>query len=142
LTGENWMIAAFICASSLAALGQVFVSYCRAVLASTRKVELSDRFLHVAGMESRNLEAGDFERFLQLVRLCPGQEADRAGVRAIAIYFGVLRALNQVFGSLAPELATWTQHERERCSHFAAVVLDRSISSTRRLFAQRASDHS
>jgi hypothetical protein len=141
LIGENWMIAALICASSLAALGQVFVSYCRGVLATSRKVELSERLLHVAGMASRTLEADDFERFLQLIRLCPEHEADRASVRAIAIYCGLLRALSQALGSMFPNMDTWTARERENCSHFAAVVLDRSISSNRRLFAQRASDH-
>jgi hypothetical protein len=135
------MIAALICATSLAALGQIFVSYCRGVLASSRRVELSDRSLHVAGTESRNLQADDFDRFKQLVRLCPEHEADHSGVRAITIYFGVLRFLNQMFGRVNPELAAWTEREGERCSHFAAVVLDRSISSNRRLCALQASDH-
>lgn len=135
------MIAALIGASSLAALGQLFVSYCRAILASARRLELSERVLHVAGVESAHLAADDFDRFLQLVRLCPENDADRAGVRAIAIYCTLLRVLSGLSAWMIPSLAPWTERERETCSHFAAVVLDRSISTNRRLFALQASDH-
>jgi hypothetical protein len=134
------MIAALICAVSLAALAQVFVSYCRSVLASARNVELSDRVLEVADMGRKNLTADDFDRVLQLVHLCPEHDADRTGVRAIGAYYRLLLVLGRMFGALISGLAAWTEHEREGCSHFAAVVLDRCISSSRNLFTQQAGD--
>jgi hypothetical protein len=134
------MMAALIAAVSLAALAQVFVSYCRSVLASARKVELSARVVALAGMEGESLTAGDFDRVLQLVRLCPEHDADRTGVRAVEIYYGLLLILGRVIGALNPRVSIWTEHERQGCSHFAAAVLDRCISSSRSLFTQQASD--
>src|SRR5271154_3188941 len=134
------MMAALIAAVSLAALVQVFVSYCRSVLASARKVELSARVAALAGMESDGLAADDFERVLQLVRLCPEHDGDRTGVRAIGAYYGLLQVLRRVIGAFNPGVAQWTEYEGRSCSHFAAVVLDRSISSSRSLFTQQAGD--
>ncbi len=47
------MIAALICAVSVAALLHFFVWYCRAILASTQNVALSDRVREVAGVGHR-----------------------------------------------------------------------------------------
>jgi len=135
------MMAALIAAVSLAALVQVFVSYCRSVLASARKTELSPRVAALAGMQGESLAADDFERMLQLVRLCPEQDADQAGIRAVGNYYRLLQTLNRVAGGFNPRVAIWTEEESKRCSHFAAVVLDRCISSSRSLFTQRVSDH-
>ena len=134
------MIAALICVVSLAALVQVFVSYCRSVLATAGNVELSERLLQVADVGGRSLSADDFDRFMQLVHLCPEHNSDRAGVRAILIYYRFLNILGRLFGGLISGLAGWTEHERQNCSHFAAVVLERCISSSRSLFTQQAGD--
>jgi hypothetical protein len=135
------MMATLIAVVSLAALVQVFVSYCRSVLASARKVELSARVTALAGMEGESLAADDFDRVLQFVRLCPEHDADRTGIRAIGIYYRLLRILGRVIGTFNPRVAIWTEHERQGCSHFAAVVLDRCVSSSRSLFTQQASDN-
>ena len=134
------MMAALICVVSVAALAQVFVSYCRSVLASARKVDLSDRVVEVADMEGKRLAAGDFDRMMQLVHLCPEHDADRTGVRAIGAYYRLLNFLGRVFGAMISGLAAWTERERENCSHFAGVVLDRCISSSRSLFTQQAGE--
>jgi hypothetical protein len=134
------MMAILIAAVSLAALVQVFISYCRSVLAAARRVELSARVVALAGMEGENLVANDFDRILQLVHLCPEHDADRTGVRAIGTYYRLLQVLNSVFGGLNPRVALWTEHESASCSHFAAVVLDRCISSSRNFLTQQASD--
>ena len=137
---EIQMTAALIGVISVAALAQIFVSYCRSVLASARKVELSDRVRELAGMNGKGLAADDFDRVVQLVRLCPEHDADRMGVRAIGAYFRLLHVFDRMFGALISGLVPWTERERENCSHFAAVVLDRCISSNRSLFTQQAGD--
>jgi hypothetical protein len=135
------MIAALIAGASTVAILPLFVSYCGTVLASERRVDLSDRVSALADVEDRKVSADDFDRILQLVRLCPEYDADRAAVRAVTIYFRGVHALERVFGRLSPDLTAWTMRERANCSYFAAVVLDRCISSSRRLFTQQASDH-
>jgi hypothetical protein len=134
------VIAALIAGVSTVALFPLFVSYCGSALAAARKVELSDRVSALADVHAQSVSADDFDRILQLVRLCPEYDADRSGVRAIAAYYRTIQALNGVFGALSPGLAAWTARERLNCSHFAAVVLDRCISSSRSLFTQQATD--
>jgi hypothetical protein len=134
------MMAAIIGAISLGAFAQVFVSYCRSVLASARKVELSNRVRELADLNGKNPAADDFDRIVQLVRLCPEHDADRTGVRAIGIYYRLLHLLGDKFGALSPGLTAWTDRERESCAHFAAVVLERCISSSRSLFTRQAGD--
>ena len=66
--------------------------------------------------------------------------ACRSTLEDPTLYFDLLRGLGRASHTLTPSLAVWTVQEREICSHFAAVVLDRSISSIRNLFAQQAPD--
>lgn len=132
------MIAALIGALSLAAFAQVFVSYCRSLLAGAEKVELSDRVREITDMQGKTPSAEDFGRFMQLVRLCPVQDADRTGVRAIGVYYRLLRVLGGKLGARSAGLAVWAVRERAGCSHFAAVVLERCISSNRSLLTQQA----
>lgn len=131
------MIAALICVVSLAALLQFFASYCRSVLAATGKVELSERVREVAGVGRRSVAAGDFYRFLQLVRLCPEHEADGAELRAVGIYYSLLHVLGRLSRVLVPRVAAWAERECQSCSYFAAVALDRRISYSRGLFAEQ-----
>jgi hypothetical protein len=130
------MMAALTGAISLAAFAQIFVSYSRSVLASARNVELSDRVRELADLGGKKPAADDFNRVVQLVRLCPEHDADRTGVRAIGAYYRLLDVLDARCGALSSSLAAWTKRERESCSHFAAVVLERSISYNRSLFTQ------
>ena len=134
------MIAALIAAVSLIALIPLFVSNCGTVLAAAKSVELSDRAAALAESDGHGVSADDFDRILQLVRLCPDYDADRSSVRAITIYYRLIHALSRVLGGFSPSLAGWVERERAHCSHYAAVVLDRSISSSRSLFTEQAGD--
>ena len=58
------MIAALICVISIAAFLQFFVSYCRSILASSRKFELSDRVREVTGIADHDVAADDFNRII------------------------------------------------------------------------------
>jgi hypothetical protein len=130
------MIAALICVLSLGVLLQFLVSYCRSILAISGKIELSERVRELAGMGRRGIAAGDFERFLQLVHLCPDYEADQTELRAVGVYYTMLRVLGHISGVLSPRVARWTERERQNCSYFAAVALERRISYNRGLFQQ------
>jgi hypothetical protein len=135
------LTAGIIAAASLVALLPLYVSYCGTVLSSVRSEPLSERVSTLIGSGEADLAAHDFDRVLQLVRLCPEHEADRVGVRAVTMYYRALQAGRRLCGGLSPRFADWTEREGGDCAHFAAVVLDRSISSSRRLFTRQASDH-
>jgi hypothetical protein len=128
------MIAGLICVVLLASLSQ-FIYYCRSALASAGEAELSDHVPEVTGIDNDAIVADDFHRFLQLVRLCPEHASDRSRIGAIGTYYHLLDATERFCGKLSPDLSYWAEQERQRCSRFAAVVLDRSISSSRDQFA-------
>jgi hypothetical protein len=137
---DEMVIAGFIAAVSLGALLPLFVSYCGTVLSSARKERISDRVAALTGSSDTELDGDDFDRVLELVRLCPEVDADRAGVRAVTTYYRGLQLSVRVFGPHSPSLAAWINRERAKCCHFAAVVLGRCISSSRRLLSQQAGD--
>jgi hypothetical protein len=134
------MIAALICSFSIGAFLQFLVSYCRSIVLSSRQVEVSDRVFEVAHVQSRAVAANDFERFLPLVRLCANYKQDRASIRAVGTYYRVLNAVSRASGAIAPRLAAWAERERQHCSYFAAVALDRRIAYSRELCMQQASN--
>ncbi|HXU48157.1 MAG TPA: hypothetical protein VN727_03860 [Candidatus Binatia bacterium] len=131
------MIASLICVISGAALFQLMAAYCRSILASSRRVELSERVREVGGFRGDSVGVGDFGRLLQLVRLCPQRTDDQADIRAVGAYYGALRILNRASGAFVPRIAAWANRECEKCSYFAAVALDRRISYSRDLFFQQ-----
>ena len=134
------MAAALICVISVAVFLQFFLSYCRSVLAVSRKVELSDRVREVSGIAGRAIGAEDFSRLVQLVRLCPEQGDDETEIRAVGAYYGLLRIVKHFSKILISRLGPWTERECQSCSHFAAVALDRRISYSRDLFTQQVAD--
>jgi hypothetical protein len=131
------MIPSIICTVSVATFMQLMAAYCRSILASCRRVELSDRVREVAGFRGDSIGVSDFGRLLQLVHLCPERGDDHGDIRAVGAYFKVLRGLNRITSSMVPQIAAWTNRECENCSYFAAVALDRRISYSRDLFTQQ-----
>jgi hypothetical protein len=134
------MIAALICVMSLAVFAQFFVWYCRSILAPSRKVVLSERVQEVTGIADQEVAPNDFHRLLQLVRLCPERGDDRSEIRAVGTYYGILAVVKHIAVVTGPRMSQWVDHERQDCSYFAAVALDRRISYSRDLFTQQISD--
>jgi len=132
------MIAALICVVSLVVFFQFFVCYCRLVIAASRRSELSERVREITGIAGRTVPAEDFERLLQFVNLCPERGADGARIRAVGTYYNLLRSVERVARRMTPPAVTWIERERQNCSYFAAVNLDRRMSYSRGVFGQRA----
>jgi hypothetical protein len=136
------MIASLIFVISLAALLQFFVLHCRSILAYSKGVELSDHIREVTGMTGDDVSAGDFDRLVQLARLCPERGNDRKEIRVVGLYYVLLNIAGRATRSLIPSVANWVENERRGCSYFAAVALDRRISYSRDLFSQQVAGHS
>jgi len=133
------MIAALICALSVPALLHFFVAYCRSITAATRKVELSEGLLKLAGLQNKSMASEDFDYFFGLIHLCPEYRGDRGQIFLIGVYRKLLDNLGWILCRLLPSGRLWFERERESCSYVAAVALDRRISHSRELFAQQAS---
>ncbi len=134
------MIAALIVVISLAAFLQFFISYCRSLLAAYGKVELSEQVREITGLEAQPVTGEEFKRVLQLVRLCPDCGDEGLEIRLVCAYYKLLDLLPALIGWLSPGISGWTEQERQSCSYFAAVALDRRIMYSRDLLAQQMPD--
>ena len=79
-------------------------------------------------------------RLLLPVSSCPENGKDAARIRMVAIYYRSLRILYGLSHPLIPMISSWAKREQQACSHFAAVILDRRISSSRDLFLQHGAN--
>jgi hypothetical protein len=130
------MMASLIFVVSLATLGMFFVSYCRSLVASSSRHPLSAEVRDVTGIRTV-ASAGDYARVIQLLRLCPERQEDRAGLQAVGIYYTSLTVVRRMLAWIAPSLRSWTEHEQACCAYFAAVALDRRIAQSRAMLAQQ-----
>ena len=130
------MIAALILGCSIVFFLQFFVPYCRSLIAASSRHVLSPEVQDVTGL-STPASGEDFDRVVQLLRLCPDRPEDRGEIRAIGVYFGMLNFLKAASRSIAPSVRAWTERERGRCTYFAAVTLDRRVAFSRDLLAQQ-----
>jgi hypothetical protein len=134
------MIAALIFVISIGALLQFFISYCRSVIAAYSKVELSDQVRDVAGIAAQPVSGDEYRRLVSLVRLCPERGDDGMEIRLVSAYHGMMGAARGMLRSIVPAIAGWAEREREHCSYFAAVTLDRRIAFSRDLLAQQSAE--
>ncbi len=130
------MMAAMILTFSLVTLFMFFVSYCRSLTAAHSLKPLSAEVRDVTGIGTEATSA-EYTRIIQLLKLCPERPEDRAGLRAVEIYYDLLRMLQSTVAKLAPSLRAWTETERAGCTYFAAVALDRRIAFSREILAQQ-----
>jgi len=130
------MMAALIFVVSMATLLMFFVSYCRSLMASSSAHTLSQEVRDVTGIAA--VASGrDFEKVMQLLRLCPERPDDRTGLQAVGFYYSILDLLEKTMGRHLPSLQFWTEQERAGCTQFAVVLLDRRIAFSREILAQQ-----
>jgi hypothetical protein len=130
------MMAALILACSVVFLLQFFVSYCRSLIAASARQPLSVEVQDVTGISTK-ASGEDFARVIQLLLLCPDRPEDRGEIRAIGTYFRLLGLVQGTLARMAPSVRAWIEKERDQCTYFAAVALDRRIAFSRDLLAQQ-----
>jgi hypothetical protein len=123
---------ALICVISVAAFAQFFLIYCRFLLTNSAGVVLSESVRLLLGSDTEMVNSDDFGRILGLLWLCSAIESDQRQMGAIRLYYRALRGIDRLF---IPKVSAWAEAERQHCSHFAAVVLDRRISLSREFCA-------
>ncbi len=133
-------MAVIILAASLAALLQFFSIYCRSLIAASVAQPLSSEIQDVTGITAGAAGPEDFPRVVELLQLCPNFSNDSHQVSAIRGYFRLMRAVRWSLASLLPEVRTWTELQLSQCAYFAAVALDRRVSSSRAALAAQMHD--
>jgi hypothetical protein len=130
------MMAALIFLISLVTLFMFFVSYCRSMMASAARHELSEEVRDVTGIQE-TASAGDYKRVVQILQLCPERPEDRSSLRAVDLYHSCLKTVQGALATVMPKLEAWIDREQASCAYFAAVALDRRISFNREMLAQQ-----
>ncbi len=131
------MMPALILVASSILLLQFFVSYCRSLIATSTKHQLSREARDVTGIKGIPARAEDYPRVIQLLQLCPERPHDREEIRAVHVYFQLLSLLRASLARLFPSLEMWTSVQRGQCAYFAAVALDRRIAFSRDMLAEQ-----
>jgi hypothetical protein len=134
------MIAALICVVSIMAFAQFFLSYTRTILITAGGVALSPRVREVVGIADGPISAADFGRLLQLLHLCSETPDDQAQIRVVGAYYTALRFVDLSVRPLVPRISAWLERERQRCSYFAAVALDRRIAHNLSLYGRQIAE--
>ena len=132
------MITALIFAISALTLLQFFVSYCRSLIATSRRHELSEQAREISGFTAKTARGDQFPRLRQLLTLCPEPGGDSNQVLALSIYFDMLGMVHSMLGWISPSATQWIEAERGGCACVAAVSLDRRIAYNRMLMAQQS----
>lgn len=121
---------------SLATLFMFFVSYCRSLMATAARHELSEEVREVTGIQEA-ASGRDYERVVQILQLCPERPEDRGSLRAVSFYHACLSMVQSVVSAVLPGLQSWMEEEQAHCAYFAAVALDRRIAFNREMLAQQ-----
>lgn len=123
------MITALMLSFSAGALLQFFVSYCRTILATYSKVEVSAKTREIAGIESARISGAEFSRLLGLLRLAQDTGDDGVELFTVRLYYALVKAIGRLGQLFTPAAGDWSEREGSRCAYFAAVALDRRITS-------------
>lgn len=114
------MIPALLLLLSITALVQFSLAFCRSLLFTYSKVELSERVREVSGLSGETVEAGEFSRLMNLVFLAPDPGDDAMEIRSVTLYHTLVA------------LARWFVGGRAGISVRASV--GESLASSPRLF--------
>jgi len=133
------MIAALIFVVSILTFLQFFVSYSRSLIAESQTQELSDETREICKITARNPAGDQFQRFLQLIAVCPESGEDSGKVFVVKAYYRLLVLVHAVSRWALPGSSAWIESERSGCAYAVAVVLDRRIAHNRRMMATQTS---
>lgn len=114
---------------SALALVQFFLSYCRALLTTYAKLELSATTREVIGIGADGIRGNQFGHLLGLLRLAPDPGDDKWELGIVRLYYSFVSMIDLSVALLVPVAQTWSDRESTRCAYFAAATLDRRIAA-------------
>lgn len=122
------MIAVAIFVLSIAALIQWTVAYSRSFILASADIEISEKTRKIVEVADGSASPCEFDHIVALVRMAPNQINDAREIRAVSAYYRITCAASQIAALFSPAAKTLLEREICRCTHFAAVALDRRLS--------------
>jgi hypothetical protein len=130
------MFSAMLFAIAVVALAQFALYYCRAVLTGVAAQPISSRVLEAAQVSEEGLRGADFQKLASLLAVTPQLEGHGSKLHLIRTYYNFVGRISQLFSSLSPAIAVWSEQERVLCARYTAVQVDRRLAAN---LAQAAS---
>lgn len=130
------MFSAMLFAISMVALMQFGLYYWRAVLTSVAAQPIPTDILEAVQVEESNLTGSDFEKLASVLTLTPELQHSRTHLGFVPLYYKLVGKVSDLFGSLGPALASWSEQERLLCARYAAVQIGHRLEAN---LAQAAS---
>jgi hypothetical protein len=121
------VIASLILLFSLGALAQFLIAYCRTLIATYGRAELSLQMREAIGFDGQATDPGEFDRLMGLIRIAPSPGDDHTEIRVITLYYRLIALAGALLSPVSAKASQWFECERARCSYFAAVTLDRRL---------------
>src|SRR5208282_5990181 len=121
------IISILILMFGAATLMEFSFAYCRTLLVTYGKVELSSKVRELIAMQSEQIDPLAFHRLMVMVRLAPDPGDDAMEIRVIRTYYRIMRLACFLSSKLSLAVRDRFQNELARCSYFAAVSLDRRL---------------
>jgi len=123
------MIPSLIFMFSVGALAQFALAYCRSLLLAYAKVEVSEHTLQLAGLIGEIFRPHEFARLMALIDMQESPGDDTFEIRTIKLYHDLLMSFRILLSPMGCCASIWLDRELSRCTHFAAVTLDRRLSA-------------
>ena len=130
------MFAAMLFAISIVALAQFALYYWRAVLSGVASQPVSSAVFEAVHVPETELRGSDFEKLAGLLDLTPELKGPQGGLGSVGVYYKFVGKVADLFGTLSPALAVWSEQERVLCARYAAVLVERRLEAN---LAQAAS---
>jgi hypothetical protein len=134
----NEMVAAFILAFAVVAVGQFWMIWWRATVGSLAETPLSDKIRAAARLDGNLVSGNDFQALASMFESCPSLRRDNRSLRAVQTYYRVVSLLARICVAI-PAVAQWTQNEMATCARYAAVCVDQRMQRTRTILAEMRS---
>ena len=127
------MFAALICVISLAMMAQFAIFFWRANMLAIAAEPVSDTLI-AAQSSFSGWDSTAFETVAAISNICPAIGSDSLKLWPARAYYQVMRLISRC-SAITPQGSAWARQEMAFCAQYAAVSVDRRLSSNQAYMA-------
>jgi len=128
------MFAALICVISLAMMAQFAIFLLRANMLAIAAEPVSDTFVAAQSSFSGSRDSAAFETVAAISKICPAIGSDSLKLWPARAYYQAMRLISRC-SAILPQGSSWARQEMAFCAQYAAVSIDRRLSSNQAYMA-------
>jgi hypothetical protein len=128
------MFAALICVISLAMMAQFAIFFWRANMLAIAAEPVSDALIAAQSTFSGSRDSMEFETFAEISKICPAIGLDSLRLWPARAYYQAVRLIWRC-SAILPQGSSWARQEMAFCAQYAAVSIDRRLSSNQAYMA-------